>query len=159
MEIRKPYRVTRTYTQRLFAEPARVFPLLCPVREADWADGWDPLWVASETGVAEDGCVFVTPDTPHDAVWMVTRYDPGTGFVEMVMVVPEVTASRLSISLAPSPAGTDARVTYTHTSLGPEGDAFVAAFTQEYYEAFMREWEAQLNHYLTTGEMLRASDG
>jgi hypothetical protein len=33
-------RVTHTYTQKLDATPERVFPLLCPVREAEWADGW-----------------------------------------------------------------------------------------------------------------------
>ena len=29
------------FTQQLVAEPSAVFPLLCPVREADWIDGWD----------------------------------------------------------------------------------------------------------------------
>ena len=43
MNITKPKRVTRTYTQQLVAEPSAVFPLLCPVREADWIDGWDPI--------------------------------------------------------------------------------------------------------------------
>ena len=36
MNIARPNRVTRSYTQRLIAAPAAVFPLLCPVREADW---------------------------------------------------------------------------------------------------------------------------
>ena len=53
MRIEKPKRVTRTYTQGLAGTPEVVFPLLCPVREADWIDGWDPVLVASETGVAE----------------------------------------------------------------------------------------------------------
>ena len=45
MKIVKPNRATRTYTQHLVAEPAVVFPLLCPVREADWIDGWSPTFV------------------------------------------------------------------------------------------------------------------
>ena len=61
MQISQPRRVTRTYTQRLTAAPARVFPLLCPVREADWIEGWDPISVWSESGVAEPDCVFTTP--------------------------------------------------------------------------------------------------
>ena len=36
MGIRKPRRATRTFIQKLVAGPERVFPLLCPVREADW---------------------------------------------------------------------------------------------------------------------------
>ena len=60
MNIRPPNRVTHTYTQRLVAPPAAVFPLLCPVREADWIDGWNPLLVLSHSGLAEPDCVFVT---------------------------------------------------------------------------------------------------
>jgi hypothetical protein len=51
--------------------------------------------------------------------------------------------------------GTDAEVTYTHTSLGPAGDEFVAAFDEAYYVEFMRDWEERLNHYLITGMMVR----
>jgi hypothetical protein len=31
----------------------------------------------------------------------------------------------------------------------------VAAFTQDRYRALMERWEARLNHFLTTGRMLR----
>src|SRR5687767_1583920 len=47
MRIAAPNRVAHTYTQSLLGDPASVFPLLCPVREADWIDGWDPVLVAS----------------------------------------------------------------------------------------------------------------
>ena len=36
MHILTPTRVAHTYTQHLVAPPKAVFPLLCPVREADW---------------------------------------------------------------------------------------------------------------------------
>ena len=53
MNIIKPLRVARSYTQRLVAEPSAVFPLLCPVREADWIEDWDPICVFSNSGTAE----------------------------------------------------------------------------------------------------------
>jgi hypothetical protein len=155
MVIKKPVRVTRTFTQHLVAEPSRVFPLLCPVREADWLEGWDPLLIVSESGIAEPDCVFVTPAKPHDAVWFILQHEPERGFVEILKITPDVTACRLSIQLASSSAGTDAVITYSHTSLGPHGDAFVAGFTEEFYERFMRDWESRMNHYLVTGEVLR----
>jgi hypothetical protein len=158
LEIRTPIRARRTFTQRLVAPPATVLPLLCPVREADWIDGWNPVWVATESGFAERGCVFVTPGTP-DAIWVVTTYDAAVGFVEMVKLTPGVTVCVLTIELNASSAGSDAVVTYEHTSLGPDGDAFVADFTQEYYDGFMREWELHLNHYLDTGETLPLPHG
>jgi hypothetical protein len=60
VQIREPVRVTRTYTQRLQAPPERVFPLLCPVREADWLERWDPAFVVTASGFVEPDCVFVT---------------------------------------------------------------------------------------------------
>jgi hypothetical protein len=159
MDIQAPNRVTRRYTQRLVAEPSRVFPLLCPVREVDWIEGWDPRVVLSTSGVAEPDCVFVTRSEPIDAVWFVTRHEPEAGFVEMVKISPTVTACKLSIQLTAAAGGAEAVVTYSHTSLGPAGDAFVAGFTEELYEVFMRDWETRLNHYLRTGEALRDTIG
>ncbi len=154
MHIAQPKRVSRTYVQRLHASPERVFPLLCPVREADWIEGWDPVSVWSDSGLAEPDCVFITHSEDGDAVWYVTRHEPEAGAVEMLKVTPGVTACRLVIRLSEAGNGTAAEVTYTHTSLGPAGDAFVDAFTEDHYVRFMQEWESRLNHYLSTGAML-----
>lgn len=156
MQIHKPNRVTRTFTQTLVAGPERVFPLLCPVREADWLDGWDPIAVFSESGVAEPDCVFLTPADPHPAIWFVTRHEPEGFHVEMLKIVPGVTACKLTIRLAATDAGCQAAIAYSHTSLGPRGDAYVAAFTEEYYLQFMKDWESRMNHFLRTGERLVA---
>lgn len=155
MQIEKPNRVERSYVQRLVAGPAAVFELLCPVREADWLDGWNPRRVLSESGTAEEGCVFITAAEPEDAIWTITRRDPSAGRVEMVKVTPQVTVCRLRITLAPAAHGTDATVTYRHTSLGELGDAWIAGFTEAYYIGFMRDWERAMNHYLRTGQCLR----
>jgi hypothetical protein len=155
MNIRPPHRVTHTYTQHLVAPPASVFPLLCPVREADWIDGWKPLLVLSASGVAEPDCVFVTDARPYDAIWYVTRHEPGRGFVEMIKITPEVTACKLTITLRAAAGGSEADVTYSHTSLGPQGDLFLSTFTAEYYFQFMREWEERINYYLAHGKALR----
>lgn len=154
MDIKKPNRVTRSFIQRLVAGPERVFPLLCPVREADWIEGWDPVLVLSETGLAEPDCVFVTGSADQRAIWFISRHEPLRGEVEMLKIVPEVTACRLTICLKPASHGCDAAVTYAHTSLGPKGDAFVKDFTEDFYARFMRDWESRLNHYLRTGERL-----
>ena len=153
MLISKPVRAVRSYTQKLVAPPHGVFPLLCPVREAEWARGWDPIHVWSSGGVIEEDCVFTTTGEPA-AVWVVTRLDPSDFFVEMVKVTPGVTACRLTIQLEPDEEGSAARVCYRHTSLGPAGDEFVARFTDSHYASFMREWEQELNHFLSTGQKL-----
>ena len=153
MLISKPVLAVRSYTQRLVAPPHVVFPLLCPVREAEWANGWDPVRVWSASGVVEEDCVFTTPGEPA-AVWVVTRLDRARFFVEMVKVTPGVTACRLTVRLEQSAEGCVAQVCYRHTSLGPPGDEFVAGFSESYYASFMREWEQELNHFLRTGGKL-----
>ena len=158
MKIIKPNRVTRTYTQPLVAEPSKVFPLLCPVREADWIEDWEPLVVFSHTGVAEQDCVFVTGAEPINAIWYITRHEPAN-FVEMVKITPMVTACKLTIQLRPVERGSEATVTYTHTSLGAEGDTFVASFTEEYYHQFMQDWETRINHYLIHGRCRTCTGG
>lgn len=157
MKIISPIRATRTYTQHLLGTTQQVFPLLCPVREADWIDGWDPSLVVSSSGVAERDCVFTTHSGPVDALWYITQHRADAGFVEMIKITPGVTACRLTIQLRALPKGSEAQVTYCHTSLGIQGDAFVASFTEEYYRAFMQDWESRVNHYLSRGSMLRAS--
>jgi hypothetical protein len=154
MKILKPTRATRTYTQSLIAPPSAVFPLLCPVREADWIQGWDPLLVVSSSGVAERDCVFVTSAQPVDAVWYITRHEPERYFVEMIKTTPSVTVCRLTIELRPITTGCEASITYSHTSLGPFGDDFVASFTEDHYQKFMKDWEMKINHYLRHGTAL-----
>ena len=157
MRVTKPNRVTRTFTQQLVAGPSEVFPLLCPVREADWIEGWGPSVVYSQSGVAEPDCVFLTEASQSDAIWYITRHEPDNGFVEMIKIAPAVTACKLTIQLRPVDGGSEATITYAHTSLGPEGDTLVASFTAEHYTQFMRDWEARINHYLSTGSLLRTN--
>jgi len=151
MHIIKPNRATHTYRQRLHAQPTKVFPLLCPVRETEWADGWDPELVISSSGVAERDCVFVTPDKSGKAIWYITRHEPETWFVEMLKILPGVTACRLNIQLSENGSECFADVTYSHTSIGPAGDEFIANFTAEYYQKFMQAWEKELNDFLKAG--------
>jgi hypothetical protein len=155
MRICKPNRATHTYRQKLIAPPSTVFPLLCPVREAEWAEGWLPDFVISSSGAAERDCVFVTPDERGKVIWYVTRHEPERWFVEMLKILPGVTACRLEIQLSANGGGCFADVTYSYTSLSAAGDELVAAFTPEHYKKSMQAWERAMNHFLKTGYLLR----
>ena len=69
------------------------------------------------------------------------------------VLVPD--GETVTIRVRPAKPGCEAEVTYSHTSLGPEGDVYIASFTTEFYVQFMREWESRLNHYLKHGTALR----
>lgn len=155
MEISRPIRVSRTYTQSLRASPENVFPLLCPVREMEWVSHWDPRLVISSSGLIEPDCVFVMPDEPNDSIWVVTQWDPKTFFVEFIKVTPGFTVGKIDIQLHPGKNGqTLAEVSYCFTALSLKGIEFVNQFTENYYESFMREWESEMNHFLETGKRI-----
>ena len=156
--ISKPRRVKHTFTQSIKGSPEQVFPLLCPVRETDWIPGWTTDWVISNSGVAEQGCIFQTPPRPGAggaaSIWVIVRHDADAFEVEMIKVTPAFTVGKLQISLSPQgKTVTNATITYEFTSLGPLGDRYLETYTAQWYEKFMQVWEGQMNHYLKTGEV------
>ena len=57
MSIFKSQRVMRSYVQRIEAAPDKIFPLLDPVREKEWLDGWEYEMIYSNSGLGENGCI------------------------------------------------------------------------------------------------------
>ena len=149
-------RVNHEYTQTNDAPPERVFPLLCPVREADWVPGWKYDLIYCESGVAEDGCVFTTPnDAGPETVWMATHYDPVAYTIAYAWVEPGMIATQLRISLAPAPSGkTYAHIRYLYTGLSPAGNSTLERYTPDWFREKMLGWETAIIHYLRTGSLI-----
>lgn len=159
MQVEKPCRVSRSFTQHLCAPADRVFPLLCPVRETEWVKDWRPKLVISESGVAEPGCIFVTPGIPEDALWLMTVHDPVEHRLEIVKVIPGVVIGTITVALADAgDAACTADITYAYTALGDHGKRAIGEFTEKHFQGFMRTWEAELNHFLRTGKRLERSE-
>lgn len=152
MNVLPPARVRRERTIRLTASPDDVFPMLCPVREVEWASDWDPYAVYSESGVAEEGCVFITRHEGAESIWVITVHDAQNHRVEMLKITPGLTSAELEFAVEPDGDGSKMHVAYTHTALSKEGRDFVAAFDEEHWAGFMQEMESELNHYLGMGD-------
>ena len=150
MQIETPYRATHTYVQKYPGHaPQKVFPLLCPVREAEWLPDWDPEVVYTHSGFAEPGCTFLTRQDGRQSIWQIVHHDPAGLEVAMVKITPEVTACLLRIVVRSDGAGgSEAEVTYTHTAIGAEGKKFVDDFTTEFYRIFMKKWNNLLASHL-----------
>ncbi len=149
-------RLVRTYRQRIEAPPEVVFPLVCPVREAEWLDGWRYSMLYSESGLVEEGAVFTTPSAGEaDTVWVVTRHDRVAREVEFTRFTPD---SRTCVQkIAVSPSGENAShvdISYEYTSIAPAGRQFLDASTEDAFLAAMRFWEKSVNHFLKTGTRL-----
>jgi hypothetical protein len=157
LNIVHPHRVAHRYIQHLNANPEQVFPLLCPVRECEWVNGWKPRIVITTSGVAERDCIFTTQAGAQEAVWVVTRYEPPL-YIEFLKVTAGETVGRISIELrANGNQGTLAEITYAYTALSERGGNAINAFTAEHYERFMKAWEDELNYFLRTGKKLETA--
>ena len=107
-------------------------PLLCPVREADWLPGWKYRLIYSDSGVAELGCVFTTPNPPGSAApdrasaettWIVTDYDPAAFRIAYLWINPGRVITELVIQLTRSGVEeTRSHIRYRYTGLSPEGN-------------------------------------
>ncbi len=156
MSAFKPLRQAFRYCQTNLTPPETVFPLLCPVREADWLDGWQSTMLYSESGLAEKGCVFRTP-APHaeETIWVVTRYDRERREIAFARFTPGKVVCVLEITVEPaSAARSQVHIAYTHTAISPEGNQWIEDLRERDFHATMRHWEKSINHYLTTGKML-----
>ncbi len=150
-------RVTRTYVQKIDAAPADIFPLLCPVRESEWLEGWQCQVVYSRSGLAEKDCIFKTArEGEAETVWTITQHDRDR-FIEFLMVTPGSRVGRLEIEIAQtSPDTSEVHISYTFTALAEEGNLFIDAYTEDLFNQRMQWWERSMNHFLATGSLLKS---
>jgi len=159
MKVSVPIWIHRKFTEHFRATREKIFPLLCPVREAEWIDGWDPIAVFSESGVMEKDCVFLTPSEPNNSIWVVTRYKPENYELDIMKVLPGLAVGKIAIKLlSDGDRHSMVEVSYTFTSIGEDGDDFVRCFPDELEKSFDKTWNRELKHYLETGSMLRSAE-
>ena len=152
-------RVAYQYGFELNATPAEIFPLLCPVREYDWIETWQCRMVYSDSGMAENNCIFVTNLMGGEEVWVVSRFEPEKR-IEFVVTSTVGVVMKLDIALENGGGGkTKLHWHRMFTALNDDGNAFVAAMTEEKFLEQMHGLETMLKHYLATGEMLKVRHG
>ncbi len=149
-------RVQHAYTASISAPPSQVFSLLCPVKEYDWLDGWSCNMVYSESGTAEDNCVFTSSFPDNDeSVWVAVKQDSDVLEKSYVTVNPRSRVMRLDVRLTgDGNNGTEGTWTVTLTGLTPEGNAATAGYTEEVHRHFMGMLIGALKHYCETGKKL-----
>lgn len=162
-------RVAHEYTQINPASPEKVFPLLCPVREADWIPGWRYSLIYSDSGFAELGCIFTTGNptvesersssgrdaNPLPTTWICVDFDPAAFRIAYIWIEPGRVATELRIQLTTAGRSqTQSHIRFRYTGLSPEGNRQVDSYDRTWFESKMRGWETTINHYLTTGKMI-----
>jgi hypothetical protein len=153
----KAIQTTKNFKQINNAPPERIFPLLCPVRELDWLDGWEYNMIHSKSGLIEKGCVFSTPGPNREqTIWYVNEYDKEKFTIEFIRITPNVEVVKISIILKENGEGkTISDITYQFTGLSESRNSWIMNNLDQFFENFMLWWEKSINFYLETGEKLK----
>ena len=156
----KAKRVDRRYIQTIRAEPAKVHALICPVKEAEWLDGWDYNLIFSHSGFAEKGCVFTSRSAGEkDTIWLITQRDDAAFKTVFARITPDSRVAEVTVRIeAGGEQISRVHIRYTITALTEAGNQFIESFTEENFVKDMKFWEATMNHYLETGKALPLSD-
>lgn len=144
---------TGAFTAELSGNSAAIFPLLCPTREYDWIPGWQCTLLYSESGFAEELCVFTKiNDIGSKETWICTRYEPNkaiqyTRFSEEML-------GRLDITLL-SEQSNNSRWHWQETliSLNEAGYTFLLNHTQEQSQTKFERINLLLEYYIKHGRM------
>jgi hypothetical protein len=140
-------RVAHRASFSVAAPPSAVFPLLCPIRENEWIEGWVGRPLCSRSGVAEPDGVFLAGRDVHEpALYVVSRYEPDR-LIEYVVFRPARSVQRLAITLAPMAQGTAVEFSRVFTGLSPEGNRELERFTTESLSAQMDELGQALDRH------------
>ena len=155
MEFRS-IQASRTYQQINNAQPEVVFPLLCPVREKDWVEGWEYKMIFSKSGLIEKNCIFSTPHHGNEqTIWYVTEYDRENYKIQFVRVTPNEEVVKIDIFLSDNGNGTtSSNITYQYTALNESKNLWIKEKLESEFKENMIEWEDAINFYIKTGKKL-----
>lgn len=129
-------RIARRKEFEVSAPPGLVFPLLCPVREREWLEGWKADVVYSDSGVAEENAIFTSENRLlGEAVYVVSRHEPEQGRIGFTVFYPGTCVQTLEIELKPE-GETGTRLTWSRlfTGLSRRGNALIEEITEEVFE-------------------------
>ena len=148
-------RIERTASFVVNAPVEKSFPLFGPIREKEWAAGWEPSVLLSKDLLIEEHMIFQTNGHEGEGkyTWAVTTYQPERHLIEYTVF----TSDRIwFIRVACEAAGekTNVTVRYTYTGLTKEGNRKNKLAIEKMYAHNLKDWEVAINHYLETGQQL-----
>lgn len=151
----KSKRKVQRFSVTLETTPEELFPLLCPAREADWIPGWDCELIYTDSGYAEENCVFKTDESNPfgEGLWVFTGFEANR-YVEFVRLQKDlVTSARITVT-----DNGDGTVTATwhmiSTGLTERGNKEVDKLSDDAHSGPVTK---MLGHYLKTGKTIKRS--
>lgn len=149
-------RVARTATFHVQSHIQAVFPLFGPIREKEWAAGWNPEIIYSNHPEIEQQMVFKTSGKHTDEpeyLWIVSNYQPEKHRIEYTVS----TANRvwfITVQCEAELQETSVTVTYSYTGLNAAGNQRNKEMLEQMFADDLQDWKVAINHYLHTGRIL-----
>ena len=148
--------VCRSGSFELACSADTAFPLFSPEGEREWINGWDPQPVFPQEIAFQRDTVFRQGNGDEEAIWTIVRADWQAHTAEYVRVAPASHAAHIVVSVEKlAAAECKVQVAYAITLFG-EGGAILDAFSEEAYEAKMRNWQQWIGDLLDKRKRDRA---
>lgn len=130
-----------------------VFPLFGAHGERAWGGAdWDPQFLYPQPAQDRQGEVFKVAHGHTHATWINTAFDPESGHVQYVYVVPDAQAVLIDIHLRQASASTTAvKVVYQRTALGPDWNDHITEMGDKDRQAGA-EWQGAVEKYLSVAK-------
>jgi hypothetical protein len=131
-----------------------VFPLFGPVREKDWAAGWEPSIVYPPSNKVEKSMVFQTKGRypgEEKYTWIISEFDRKNFTIEYTVS----TADRIwliKVVCKPKDIKTEATVSYMYTGLSVVGNERNKESLKKMFANNLKDWQDAINYYLETGK-------
>lgn len=155
--IAQTFKAERVQKSAMFTVNAPIeksFPLFGPIREKEWAAGWEPQLIYSTNPEVEEHMIFKTSGKHHgenEYVWVVTQFKPKDFFVEYTVS----TSNRIwfiTVKCEAAGKNTNVTVTYSYTGLNEQGNQLNKAALDRMYAHNLQDWEEAINYYLAKGK-------
>jgi hypothetical protein len=146
-------RMSKSATIHLNGSIQEVFPLFGPVREMEWAEGWQPIILYSSSDV-EEHMVFSTPSRYDDEghyLWTVSKYFPEQNLIEYTVSATD-RIWFIRVECFSDRSATRATITYTYTGFTSMAAERNRESIDGMFSEDLKDWERAINHYLLTGE-------
>jgi hypothetical protein len=149
-------RIERTASFLVKAPIEKAFPLFGPIREKEWAAGWEPQVIYSQHPEVEEHMIFKTVSNSPDEkeyVWVVAQYRPINFFIEY-QVSTHQRIWFIMVKCKPQQENTLVSVTYSYTGLTDNGNRINQESLTKMFTHELKDWEEAVNFYITTGKRL-----
>jgi hypothetical protein len=150
-------RITRSAVFTAIGKIETVFPLFGPIREKDWAEGWNPevLYRTRNDILVEEHMIFQTSGHAGEGkyTWVITQYQPEKYLIEYTVSTSE-RIWFIRVACRETGSNTEVKVSYTYTGLTDEGNRKNEQAINRMFAHDLKDWEEAINYYLKTGKLL-----